>query len=275
MTLREWVKHTKASPCPVCGKPSCSSSPDGEKVSCWRVQGNGRPTASGAYLHTLVERSDWQPPKDREVEIEIPPDWTSHARRLAMLTDDSSIEELSGLTHVPARALRRQMVCWSNVYQAWGWPMWWILAGVPRVVGMRTRYRSGAKRAVSGSRSGLFMPADFLARRDDHEVVVVCEGATDTGIALSMGFLAIGLPSASGSIEMAAKACAGKKVLIIPDPGDAGERSAISLEGALRPCCPAIAIMEPPEGQDLREWSQDPNARVHIESFINVLGGVA
>ena len=61
------------------------------------------------------------------------------------------------------------------------------------VCGIRTRLADGSKRAVTGSRAGVFLttvPMDVPA--------VVCEGPTDAAAALALGFEPIGRPSCAG-----------------------------------------------------------------------------
>ncbi|MEI6148942.1 MAG: hypothetical protein WCS01_07580, partial [bacterium] len=62
--------------------------------------------------------------------------------------------------------------------------------GTGQVCGIRTRNRDGSKRAVTGSRAGVFLPTFH-----DGAEPVVCEGPTDAAAAMAMEFWPIGRPS--------------------------------------------------------------------------------
>ncbi len=65
-----FLRHTRAHPCPICGKPDWCRSFDDGYVECMRVESN-RPTRNQGYLH-------WGGPGD-------PPggDWRGSRRRCA------------------------------------------------------------------------------------------------------------------------------------------------------------------------------------------------
>lgn len=267
------MKTTKEEPCPVCERQSCIVSPDGAVVMCFRVpDGSFKQTDRGGFLHRVADSPDWTPPRERTVRVELPPDWTDQARGMAASTDFRLITRFAKDLGVSTLALRQQWVSYHPGRDLWVWPMWWIVRGEPRVVGMRLRSPSGRKFARKGSRGGLFVPATFGDRIGPAPFCVVCEGPTDAAAALSMGFLAVGLPSASGCLDRAVEALAGKPAVVIGDPDPAGRRSAELLQSRLG----NAPVIYPPNGKDLRSWSQDRAAKRQIEAAAEFfLGGVA
>jgi hypothetical protein len=119
------------------------------------------------------------------------------------------------------------------------------------VIGIRRRFLTGSKCSVRGSRSGLFVPTS----PEDGNRLLICEGATDTGAALDLGFDAIGRPSCNSGIEMIARVARGRnEVVIVGDNDHAGRRGAAKLADALVLHC-SVKVIYPPEGaKDLRQW---------------------
>ncbi len=86
--------------------------------------------------------------------------------------------------------------------------------------------------------------------------IIIVEGQTDTAVAMDMGFVAIGRPSAVCNTAELEKIVAGKAVIIIGENDDtvgvAGmEKTFINLEGK----CKTVTKVLPPDGsKDLRSW---------------------
>lgn len=99
----------------------------------------------------------------------------------------------------------------------------WILPmrdAACEIIGLQRRYRDGKKITVRGTRLGLFVP-----RIPIRGTLSICEGASDTGCLLTLGFTAIGRPAALVGIDMAiefAHAHNIENVLIFSDTNEVG-----------------------------------------------------
>jgi phage/plasmid primase-like uncharacterized protein len=69
--------------------------------------------------------------------------------------------------------------------------------GDNKIIGIHLRCDDGSKKAITGSRNGLFIP-----QVEPQKVAYVCEGASNTAALLTMGFYAIGRPSCNSGGEM-------------------------------------------------------------------------
>lgn len=103
-----------------------------------------------------------------------------------------------------------------------------------RTIGIQRRWPhavKGNKCCVDGSRLGLFIPHKLW--RSCEGSVLVCEGASDTAVAVDLGFPAIGRPSCNSCQEMVFKWCVNNlinNILIVADNDKAGITGAIALE---------------------------------------------
>jgi len=89
--------------------------------------------------------------------------------------------------------------------------------------------------------------------------VVVTEGASDCLMAMTLGYAAVGLPSAGGAIpelKKLLKGCA--DVIVVGDedgPGGVGRREARNVVEALKAVCEQVRLVfPPPPHKDLRAW---------------------
>lgn len=117
---------------------------------------------------------------------------------------------------------------------------------------------------------------------DSDSPVVVVEGASDTAAVLGIGLVAIGRPSNTGGLEEAAALLRGRSVIIVGEndektdgswPGKHGVNKTLS---ALKPVCPSIRIIYPPDGhKDIREWiSRDGLTREAFTEYVEKHGGL-
>lgn len=111
--------------------------------------------------------------------------WTDH-------THACWIQNLAAKLGVSEESLVLLGCCWSPSHCAYGFPMF---DGQGRPVGIRLRYLDGTKRAVAGTHNGLFAPKLAPTRP-----MLVCEGASDTAAALTLGFYAVGRPACNSGI---------------------------------------------------------------------------
>lgn len=214
-------------PCPICkGATWCTVAATGDAVHCMRVT-SGKQLDDGGFLHTTqIARG--------AKAVRIPPavkrparDWAAIAANCETFPGCS--ETLSAMLGVSIDALRLLQVGYSASHDAWTFPM--RDAG-GNVIGIRTRYKDGAKKAITGSRSGLFFCSTMRA-----EIAFVCEGPSDTAAILSLGLLAIGRPSCLGQEPMIARAIrrAGATLAVILPDNDTNETSrAMVLRGVER-----------------------------------------
>ena len=151
-------------------------------------------------------------------------------------------------------ALERLRVGWNAGLKAWTFPM---RDARGRIVGIQHRFcADGQKRVVKGHRAGIFEPStlDVKARE-----LVICEGASDTAAALTLGLEAIGSFSAGTTRrEIAARVRhhRPRQAVIVPDNDDAGRRGADALWRALDGIVPASIRTPPAHIKDLRAWKR-------------------
>jgi len=254
MNGRKWEKVTRSRPCPVCGKPDWCVHVDGGTICPRTQEGSVRDLGPAGYLHVHGDRDAVRVPWSRTVRVEAP-DVGDIADRHYLATNAASARiALATRIGVDAAALERLRVGWNSALEAWTFPM---RDGRGRIVGIQHRFNdTGAKLVVKGHRSGVFEPAGMDVR--DAELVV-CEGASDTAAALSIGLEAIGRFSCSGTIEETVdriRRHRPRRVIVVPDndvPGlEGAEKLLRRLDGIAR-----AELRRPPQGiKDLRAWKQ-------------------
>jgi hypothetical protein len=175
---------------------------------------------------------------------------------------DTGISRLAADLGVTDIALWRLGTRWATPHSAWAFPMY---DGRQEMIGVRLRAESGKKWAVTGSHNGLFWPTGLASQAD---LLVICEGPTDTAALLGLGFDVIGRPMCQGLEDLVIDACCRlrpKDVVILADfdepkptpgggtwrPGQDGARrlaDELTLAG-IRP-----KIILPLKGKDARAW---------------------
>lgn len=102
-----------------------------------------------------------------------------------------------------------------------------------KIIGMRLRDMNGNQWAVRGSKAGLFLPRGLDVLDD---TLFICEGATDTAAALTLGLRAVGRPSCIGQEDLINAYVTRNKirqVVIIADQDGPGLNGARKLQHAL------------------------------------------
>ena len=251
--MQMWTRATRERPCPICGKFDwCMIATNGSVAICPRTERGSKKYLDGSgYLH-VVNGSIPMPERKDEQGAELPEHnlvLSSLANKMMSACADDRVSGLSESLGVSTASLRMLRVGWSANSDAFSFPMY--RAG-QRVIGIRLRSMAGKKWAVKGSRQGLFMPVAWSAPRKG---ILICEGPTDTAAMLSLGFNAIGRPSAMGSHAMVEEAVAGHSVCIISDSDEVGLNSAQKLAEHLRRsgACSRTGILVPPT-KDARDW---------------------
>ena len=136
--------------------------------------------------------------------------------------------------------------------------------GTGKVCGIRTRTPDGAKRAITGSKAGVFLPTVRLPDLD----VVICEGPTDAASALDLGFEPLGRPSCIGQEQHVLETlrrwgCDHVTVCVDNDgPGVAG---ANRLSDVLRGMRGKVRMVAPVGHKDLREWRRAGADRAQVD----------
>jgi hypothetical protein len=259
--MSEWIRVTKANPCPVCGHDSwCLTSLDGTTGLCMRVA-NDRPkqfkSGDVAYIWKLengpVKVSITEKaPKAPEIDAE------SIMESFWYRTTPNDMVRLSNSLGVKASSVMVMKVAWASEFGAFAFPM---RDGNGKIIGIRLRRQNGDKWSVTGSKSGLFLP---YCSPEPHAYVV--EGATDTLAALSINLFAVGRPSCSGGLfqlKTLFERIGTKTITIIADNDKPGLDGAETLVRNIQiPCC----IITLP-CKDLREFVADGGTVEMLESI--------
>jgi hypothetical protein len=246
--MNGWTRCTKSNPCPICGKPDwCMIGIRG--VLCMR-QGDGYSIqlsdGSTGWFHPF-DRDATAPRKPLPARAErsnLPrPNFLAMIKAWSQETQPHQIHELATALGVTTWSLGSLGACWSGTHKAWAFPMsdeWGA------IIGIRLRYPNGEKRAVLGSRNGLFVPEMDTERR-----LFVCEGPSDTAAAISLGLWAVGRPSCSACGPMLSTFIARRRVKEAVVLADADKPGISGAERLALPC--PFTIMLPPAAKDVRE----------------------
>lgn len=186
------------------------------------------------------------------------------------------IEAASAALGISAESLRRLRMGWMANASADTFPMRDESTG--KVIGIRIRVReSGKKWSITGGHEGLFIPTGFNPRRP----FMVCEGPTDTGTALDLGFAAIGKPSCRVGNDRVLRLVQKWRPPFVIVCGDNDEPKADGsrpgLDGANQlmlmfveryPWLKAVCIIPPDGIKDLRQWRQAGATRDDVAAKI-------
>lgn len=268
ITPTRWRRVSKASPCPICGRPDwCSLAEDGSAAVCMRVGGGheiNMPHGVG-HVHkldgSLPAIPDYSPPPRVASEPDI--DCEAVMVRWRAATPEGAIEGLADDLGVSPSALARFDPAWSATHQAWAFPMH---DDRRRAIGIRLRNSTG-KWSVRGSRSGLFIPTGL----DSRSLLMICEGPTDTAAALTLGYQAVGRPSCSGGNQIVCDMLAvGRRrdVVIMADSDGPGRLGARHLADQIMGLSRSVRIVTARPHKDIREWLQAGARRDDVEMRI-------
>lgn len=257
---KEWARVNKAMPCPVCQRHDwCMVAADGTAAICARLQSDKVVGQRGAgWLHRLAD--GWQQ-QIRQAYRPAPMERTAPARDWQRFAADCvaalpDLDPLPDSLGVAADALGRLRYGWSAEHGAYTFPM---RADDGSIIGIRTRYRNGAKRSVTGSRNGL-----FYADSRWNGGAWICEGPTDCAALMTLGLAAIGRPSNTGGMDILLSMLRRLRIhrLVIianrdPDGTTAAtltKHGADSLADAASDAGMKAKIVRPPNHKDVRDW---------------------
>ena len=266
----EWVRVSRAVPCPICKKPDwCSIAGDGSVAYCMRIESD-RLMRSGGWLHRLREircegpqrrgppvSLKLSPPKPRRYlsSESISKTWAGWADG----TSDEQVQTLAESLCVTGEAVRLLGGCWAWPHGAWGFPMF---DGNEEFAGIRLRAEDGNKWALRGSHQGIFIPD-----MEPPEEILVAEGPTDAAAAISLGLYAIGRPSCTGGAREITALCRRrgiKRVSVLADSDEPGIRGA--REFCRRVSVQSRVVVLP--AKDLREWLQNGATQEAVEACL-------
>lgn len=263
----DWQRVSRDHPCQVCGRADWClfSGPahDPAAAICARIESDKRCGEAG-WLHRL--RDDSFRPTHRAAKISTATtpmvDFTAMARRCFERLGPVGRCDLADELGVLPESLDRLCVGWSDVHQAYSFPM---CDSGRNIRGIRLRSKNGRKWAVRGSRQGLFIPKGISSWPD---LLLICEGPTDTAAMIDLGFDAIGRPSCSGGVGLVMGVivpehqAVPREVAIVADDDGPGWRGAWRLAGQAVSYVPLVRVISPPEGvKDAREWKRQGATR--------------
>jgi hypothetical protein len=274
--LDRWRRVSANERCPVCGKPDwclVAGQPGFiEAAICPRVESERRIGEAG-WLHVLrpspVAWPRWRCTLSHAVRLAQRP---ANAEELAALADrwrlpreSARLAALAEHLGVTAASLARLWAGWSQDRRAWSFPM---KDAAGQVVGIRLRLGNGKKLSIKGGHEGLFLPDDLQPGGR----LLLCEGPSDCGSLLDLGFAAVGRPSCTGGVKHCIELVRRLKpqvVVVVADADEPGQRGAARLSGLLRLYCRDVkAVIPPPPHKDIRDWKRAWATPTDVEQAI-------
>lgn len=137
--------------------------------------------------------------------------------------------------------------------------------GTGSICGIRTRTQSGDKRAITGSKAGVFI----ATIRDPALDVLICEGPTDAAAAHALGYEPLGRPSCTGSERHVAdtlKRWGVSRVTLCADSDGPGIAGAQRLRDILRAARVQVRLVTPGGHKDLRDWFRAGAIRAVVDA---------
>lgn len=262
--MDKFQRVNRGHPCPICERPDwCAVSNDGDWALCARVESDKPCGDKGAgWLHRINAPLYVPPPKPKFRPKPKPIDWAVYAKRCFHdLPDQDDLCHRLGVSEESMGLLR---LGWDQKRLLYTFPM---RDAAGHIIGIRTRTRRGDKRAIEGSRNGLFCPPQQSGRG----VLWICEGPTDCAALLSMGLVAVGRPSNTGGHDLLVVYCQRRRELVIvadrDRPGSDAERLTL---GAVQKLVSAlhgklVRVVRIPQAKDVRAYLIDGGNRAGLE----------
>lgn len=270
-TNGQWRRVNRANPCPICKRPDwCAVSVDGGAALCQRVESPKR-CGEGGWLHQLKAGPRQERRCVRVVRLSpdgaVRDDLARLARDYREAVDPGLLYQFAVSLGMAVTSLCRFGVGWSDEHRAWSFPM---TDPDGNVLGIRLRRPNGFKFAVTGGREGLFIP---MTAGDDISPLLICEGPTDAGAMLDMGFRnVVGRPSCTGGVKLLVELVRRRRppeVVIVADGDEPGRRGADNLASVLVAYAAVVRVIAPPEGvKDARDWLKTGGTWQDVEQAI-------
>ena len=272
--IYKWTRVSRAEPCPHCEKPDwctvCS------KGRCCMRSDSGRPMANGGFWFPFDA-----PELAREAvrvrptpKPEAPaPDFGSMMNQWRETSDPNEWQAMAENLGIEWKALWWLAPMWARDRSAMAFPMHESIdADEDKPCGIRLRTMEGKKFAVTGSKSGLFVPHRAIRATVDKfnmHRLFICEGPTDTAACLQMGFLAIGRASCRGGEDAVVNAInrLASEAVIVSDNDGPGAEGADVLAAKIRK--PIYRLCTP--SKDLRAFIRDGGNAAIIEAMLKNL----
>lgn len=254
-----WIRCTKSKPCVICGKPDwCGFTSDGVS-RCMRVMDvvpgyeRFKTDINGGTVYKPDGLKQETYTYQKKIAVKPKPvlSFLSANMKFKESLTDARLKTISEQLNIESEFLKDVGIGWCAPQQAYTFPM---SNQNMEIVGIRTRHLDGSKRAIKGSRQGIFMT--FADARIFQDPIVVCEGPTDTAALLQLGFNAIGRPSALGGREILLDILKDREVVIVSDNDGAGRKGAEDLARSLDRTASSTIVIEPP-AKDARAWLKD------------------
>ena len=273
MTTGKMRRVSRQNPCLICSKPDwCLVALDGSAAICARIEeGSVKKCGDAGWLHILENRQNGHDrhkcranrrrvTKSVSIGREQSRDFGQLASWYRRQLMDEKLNGLTSSLGVSAESLKRLNVGWDG--KAYTFPM---SNDFGKVIGVRRRFPSGHKVSVQGSKTGLFIPTDLA----NDQLLIICEGPTDTAAALDLGSAAIGRPNCNSKVEMTANLAKGRTVVIVGDNDKVGRTGSKRLARVLSLFCPSVRIVYPPGGtKDLRQWLKAGLSKETLQELI-------
>jgi phage/plasmid primase-like uncharacterized protein len=237
--------------CPICLKDDwCLISEDGTQAICARIQeGSVRAAGEAGWVHNLTEETK---PKQTQ-KRSYPVNWDgvnkiyqeNYRKSSTLFGSHSSL--LADEWNIKPEILTRFGIGWDD--EAYTFP---IINEHKKIVGIHKRFIGGSKRMAKGSKTGIFVPTGITGERN--MTVHVCEGISDTAVALELGFNAIGRLNCNSGTMILRRALRRVFVVIVADNDEVGVEGAGKLQQAIRKNVLKSVTIKPLYGKDLREF---------------------
>lgn len=260
-----WPHFTKEKPCPSCGHNDWTCRFGDIAYVCMRVVSE-HPSKDGGWYHFFEGKKIQYIPMPRREKA--PPRINAASMIERWSKDESLIYKHAIALGVSVQSLIDLSASYSFEYNAWAFPM---RDGNNEIIGIRLRNNKGKKWAVTGSRSGIFIP-----QIKGERTAYLVEGPTDTAAMLTLGLYAIGRPSCNAGGEMVKEHLKKSKifkVVIVADNDSIKNGKRAGIEGAKKLQkdigLSSVIWMPPSPIKDVREFVRKGGTRQLIESDIN------
>lgn len=257
--MNVWARVTKSAPCPICKKGDwCCIDKDTGAVCCMRVESD-KSLANGGWLHN-GKQCPPRPPQSKPIGYDAPEfDVDLWWRSVRFIIRQRPMEEWAKNLSLPVDAMDLMGTC--ILAGKLCFPMF---DGHGKVCGIRTRDKLGNKRAITGSKAGVFLSPYY-----GDEETIICEGPTDATAALALGFWSIGRPSCLGSERHVVDTCRRygiRQVTLCADGDGPGIAGAKKLEDTLRAAKISVRMVTPSNHKDLRDWYKAGATRAIVDA---------
>ena len=262
-----WHRLNRGLRCCACGKPDwCLVNDYATEFLCMRVQSRDEvlmKDGSTGYVH-IADGAVVKPHRVTSLKVKDPPqvDFYPIWQKLVAENNSEWRETLARELGVSYSSLVDLDSQWDARRQAWAFPM---RDGRENVVGIRLRFKDGSKKAVTGSKNGLFIP--LMPNTIQNKRLWLFEGPTDTAAALTLGLTAIGRPSCNAGMFDIVLFCNRRKpreVVIVADSDTPGLEGAAALSRHLPVKNCTITV----PGKDMRGFLNDGGTARILESQV-------